>query len=604
MPKKKSFITLTDQFCGCGGSSQGARNLSIQYGGGLEVSLALNHWKLAIETHNTNFPDTLHDCTDISACDPRRYGSTDILITSPECTNHALAKGKKRKWLQQAQMFGMATVDPEEERSRATMWDVPRFAEYHNYNLIIVENVVDARHWVMFEPWLQAMHALGYAHQCCYLNSMHFFPCPQSRDRMYVVFWKKKNKAPDLNFTPLAFCHKCNTNVNSVQTWKDPNKKWGKYRFQYLFCCPQCTSVVEPYYYAAFNCIDWSIPGTRIGDRKKPLQPNTLKRIQHGIDKYWNEPIPLIVTGRYGSGIDCRVRESTRELPTQPGSNAHYLLNPAPLYVYMGHTKSGDKRSYPITDALGAQTGRNNYALLNPFFVNLDHSKAGNLTSDSADALRTQATTQVCGFVHPPLVIQNMSNGKGKPADRPVGGICTVNTHGLLYQPLMIENKGQSLSRPSTDALSSQTTKPHAGLLYQPFLVDLHRNGMTRPGDSALSTVTAGGIKNGLVTAEQWNSFIDYYYGSSLQTSHITEAVDSLRTKAGQNLISMPMGRPNIEDCYYRMLKAHEIKIGMAFNSDYIVLGNQEQQVKQLGNAVTPPVMTWLLDRGLQTLKG
>jgi len=63
MPRKNSYITVTDQFCGAGGSSQGVRMLANQLGGGLEVKLALNHWKLAIETHNTNFPDTMHDCT-------------------------------------------------------------------------------------------------------------------------------------------------------------------------------------------------------------------------------------------------------------------------------------------------------------------------------------------------------------------------------------------------------------------------------------------------------------------------------------------------------------------------------------------------------------
>src|SRR3989337_597109 len=60
MPKKQSFIPLTDQFCGAGGSSIGATMA------GAEVRLAMNHWKLAIETHNTNFPKVDHDCTDIS----------------------------------------------------------------------------------------------------------------------------------------------------------------------------------------------------------------------------------------------------------------------------------------------------------------------------------------------------------------------------------------------------------------------------------------------------------------------------------------------------------------------------------------------------------
>ncbi len=87
--RKSSDFTVTDQFCGAGGSSLGAT------AAGAQVVLAMNHWKLAVETHNTNFPDTLHDCTDISACDPRRYPRTDILITSPECTNHSSwLKGK------------------------------------------------------------------------------------------------------------------------------------------------------------------------------------------------------------------------------------------------------------------------------------------------------------------------------------------------------------------------------------------------------------------------------------------------------------------------------------------------------------------------------
>ena len=202
---KNSFITATDQFCGAGGSSQGARNA------GVEVKMALNHWKLAIETHNTNFPDTLHDCTDISACDPRRYPSTNILITSPECTTHSPAGGNTHKSVKQSiDLFDKGVIDPATERSRATMWDVCRFAEYHNYELVIVENVVEARtKWVLFEVWLQAMHKLGYNHKCLYLNSMHFWPCPQSRDRMYVVFWKKGNKAPQLDYTPLAHCPCC-----------------------------------------------------------------------------------------------------------------------------------------------------------------------------------------------------------------------------------------------------------------------------------------------------------------------------------------------------------------------------------------------------------
>ena len=49
MSRKNSYLTVTDQFCGAGGSSQGVRKLSRKIGGGFEVKLAMNHWRLAIE---------------------------------------------------------------------------------------------------------------------------------------------------------------------------------------------------------------------------------------------------------------------------------------------------------------------------------------------------------------------------------------------------------------------------------------------------------------------------------------------------------------------------------------------------------------------------
>ena len=190
MPNQSSSITVTDLFCGAGGSSEGARQA------GAEIRLAMNHWDRAIATHNTNFPTTDHDCVDISAADPRRYRGSRILIASPECTNHSLAKGVKRKDAHYVKdLFGNMIIDPAEERSRVTMWDVVRFAEFHQYEMIFVENVVDARRWILFEPWLYAMKNLGYEHECVYLNSMFAHPTPQSRDRMYVVFWRTPQRA-------------------------------------------------------------------------------------------------------------------------------------------------------------------------------------------------------------------------------------------------------------------------------------------------------------------------------------------------------------------------------------------------------------------------
>lgn len=55
--RKKSYLTFTDQFCGAGGSTEGAKRA------GLEGRMALNHWKLAVSTHQTNHPEMPHECT-------------------------------------------------------------------------------------------------------------------------------------------------------------------------------------------------------------------------------------------------------------------------------------------------------------------------------------------------------------------------------------------------------------------------------------------------------------------------------------------------------------------------------------------------------------
>lgn len=486
MPQKNSYLTATDQFCGAGGSSQGAS------AAGVEVKMALNHWKLAIETHNTNFPNTNHDCTDISACDPRRYPTTDILITSPECTNHSLAKGKKIVQ-KQMDMFTTGKVDASAERSRATMWDVCRFAEYHRYNAIIVENVVDARKWIMWDAWINAMSLLGYNYKCVYLNSMHCHPTPQSRDRMYVVFWKKGNKAPMLDYMPLAYCAKCGKDVNAVQTWKDRRKNFGKYKQQYVYCCPVDSTIVEPYYYAAFNCIDWSNIGNRIGDRTKPLSANTVRRINYGLNKFGKQP--MIVNDQHSTGIDFRVKSINEQLSTIPTAHGLRLVTP-------------------------------------PFITLNEHTKVAPQIKSVTDVIQTQATRQTMALVTPPFIIELKKSSNARSIESPLSCATTVGYHGLI-------------------------------------------------------------------TNDKLQSFISYYYGTS-QASHITDALGTATCTDTHSLVSY--NEPTIEDCYYRMLMPKEVKIAMAFGKDYVVCGSGKDQVKQLGNAVTPPAMEWLVNQVKESL--
>lgn len=511
MPRKRTYITATDQFCGAGGSTSGAKE------SGVEVLMALNHWKLAIETHNTNHPDTDHDCTDVQACDPRRYPSTDILITSPECTNHSLAKGNKRKNRNQLDIFGGVAIKPEHERSRATMWDVPRFAEYHDYNIVIVENVVDARYWRLWGAWLQAMNDLGYNHKCCYFNSMFFHPCPQSRDRMYVVFWKKGNKQPDLEYRPIGYCSKCG-DVECFQSWKKSEKKWGKYKQQYLYRCHQCNKEVTPYYYAAFNAIDWSLSGKRIGDRKKPLADKTIARIKYGLEKYGSQN--LVITTRYSSGMDCRVRLAhTQPVPTQTGDPSHNILIP---FIT---SSEYNRKPKTIASEMWTQNTNHSLGLVTPFIAEMNRT-------GKARSVNSHLSTVLANGNHH-LLIGNYSPGWTRTINLPTGTVTTSDSHGLL-------------------------------------------------------------------SVNSVNSFLSYYYGGSNQASHSIEPINTVTTNDRAALVTS--NGIKIEDCYYRMLKAHEIQSAMAFKKDYVVLGTVKEKVKQLGNAVTPPVMKWIVKQCVDSL--
>jgi DNA (cytosine-5)-methyltransferase 1 len=281
-PRRRLSLTLTDLFCGAGGSAQGAHVVP-----GIELRLAANHWQLAVDSHAENFPDADHLVADISQVDPRRVPRTDLLWASPECTNHSQAKGVKR--YSQPDLFGETLPSEAAVRSRATMWDVPRFAEQHPYRAIVVENVVDAAKWVMWDAWLMAMTSLGYAHQLVSLNSMHAPAAqapraPQSRDRLYIVFHRGRPR-PDghpaaARLVPVLRRRRARRAVVEARPEGRPLPAAVRLPLPPARAAAQ---LVEPYALPAAHAIDWTMPGQRIGDRAKPLSAKTLARIEAGL---------------------------------------------------------------------------------------------------------------------------------------------------------------------------------------------------------------------------------------------------------------------------------------------------------------------------------
>jgi site-specific DNA-cytosine methylase len=449
----------------------------------------------------------------LSVAEDESYVADGIVVHN--CTNHSLAKGKRRR---RPDLFGNGRPDPSEERSRATMWDVPRFAEFHDYEIIVVENVVDARVWRLWDAWLHAMRSLNYEYEIVYYNSMFAHPTPQSRDRMYVVFWKKGNRVPNLKFTPLAYCIRCEQNVGAVQSWKRPDKqRWGRYgqNRQYVYRCPTCAEEVMPYYYCAFNAIDWSVPSQRIGDRKRPLKPKTMERIRIGLERYGKQP----------------------------------------LMVQLSHSHAKGNRSSPVTDPFPTQTGRQTLA----FVVNMRGEPEYNLRP-IIDPLPVQTT------IGAPYLVELHNTSTAHPITDPLGCVLAGGGHHGLVQPFLVSvNYFDDIVRSLVGPMPTQTTASKVGVaIPQPFLIS--------------------------------------YYSGSDQVKPMTDSLGTVSTHDRHALV-MPHEEPKVEDCYFRMLKSHEIGRAMAFPETYVVLGNERERVKQYGNAVTPPVMEMILERCIETLR-
>lgn len=571
-------LTVTDLFCGAGGSSSGLVEA------GYRVVIAANHWALAIESHQINHPDTDHSQADISQVNPAYFPKTHVLWGSPECTNHSIAKGVKRQRQQDQALFELDGTRPLPDeaanRSRATMWDIPRFAEHHRYMAIILENVVDAYRWDQFDAWQLAMKSLGYRLQFVWLNSMHAqiggHPAPQSRDRMYIVMWRedlvsKDRKGPDVGkwTRPMAVCPE-HGEVQAVQAFKKA-EQWGRYRAQYIYRCPTCWTPIEPGWLAAESIIDWSLPAPRIGDRAKPLAEKTRERIRRGIERHWAPIIAKAAGNTYdgvttGSGY-LRVSELGAPLPAQMGTAEHGLAIPPLIVRGEGNTVP----ARPATDALGAVTASGSMFVAHPpAFLAQFRERDRTQTLDKA------LPTVVADGAGQALLIP-VEGREGKSAASVADPLRTQSTRNETGLLVPAGGTWRSEASPLTAPMSALTTREADGLV-----VPMRNHGVAKPTSHPIDTVSAEGNHHALVMRNN--------HGGAEMTTPATEPLRTLTTGGHQSILEP--GAPislDVDDAGFRMLEPHEIQLGMGFAADYHLVGSKRDKVKQAGNAVTPP---------------
>jgi DNA (cytosine-5)-methyltransferase 1 len=135
---------------------------------------ALDMWELATETYKLNFPAAVTYRMKASSLSPQRLaddvGAIDLLLASPECTNHSIARGNR----------------PRCDNSRNTAFEVIRFAKVLRPRWIVIENVLQMKYWERFEEWHKKLKAIGYKTDAGILDAQ-YHDTPQSRRRLFII---------------------------------------------------------------------------------------------------------------------------------------------------------------------------------------------------------------------------------------------------------------------------------------------------------------------------------------------------------------------------------------------------------------------------------
>jgi DNA (cytosine-5)-methyltransferase 1 len=521
-------LDYTDLFCGYGGSSIGLE------AAGLTLRLAANHWDRAIETHAANFPHAEHLIADVSNYDKRRLPRTAVLWASPICTELSPAGGRRRRRSPQLDLLEEAghVPTPALDRTRATFWDVVAATEVHRYPVVIVENVVEAASWELFDVWLAAMTTLGYNHQFVSVSSAHVGDAtnphaPQWRDRLYIVLTARSLPLPDVRPAPLAWCPQCDQISHAVQSWKRPDRRLiGKYRQQYLYRCPNAAcrhAVVEPFVRPAADAIDWTDLGQRIADRPRPLAAATMRRIQVGLEQFAR---PTMVSVNHDDGGRAYPAHDA-PLPTRSTKLGDGVACP-PFHIDRRAYDHGDvRRVTPVSDPVGAitATGRPHTLLTPPPWIAVlrNHADASPIT----DPLATVTTTGRRGGGHQALTV-------------PPGAFIQKHHGGLDYRAI------EHMTKSVDDPLPGVVARPNLSLVIP------YRKGNAKTTDEPLHTVA---------------------------------------TRESAALVAAGI---DIADCRFRMLKPREHGRAQRFPDSYRVYGNQSEQTMGFGNAVSANVAQWL----------
>jgi DNA (cytosine-5)-methyltransferase 1 len=540
-------------------------------GADLEL-LAINHWQVAINTHTLNHPEAKNLCTGVDVVDPLKLvpgGRLEILCASPECTHHSVARGGR----------------PMNDQSRASAWHILRWAQVLYIDNLIIENVPEFQSWgplgangrpmvskrgELFQQFVASLKALGYKVEYKVLNCADY-GAPTTRRRLFLIARRG----------------------NKTIRWPEPThiKPSGKKQGG-LF------AENRPNWKTAREIIDWSLTSKDIFDRKKPLADNTLRRIQAGMKEFNGIHLNLkkcIEEGLRPYLVVLRgtstVQSVDDPLRTVTGGGNNYGLVQPFLLPHRGKDPNvGVEIPFHTVTATSSD-----FALCEPFMMQIDQT-GGNGSLRSTDApvatLVTKANTCV---VEPFLTAAGGTEGQGRnphSVDKAMGTVLT-NDRRAICEPFIVPQFGgaeaRSVDRPAGTVTTTSRGVGLAEMQLEPSMVTVTHSGgeRHRSVDRPMNTVTRS-MGEGVT-----EPYLVEYFGTG-STASVDDPLESVTTKPRSALILPQLIAAGHEvyrlEIHFRMLQPRELARAQGFPDDYEFTGNREAVVKQIGNAVPPPM--------------
>jgi DNA (cytosine-5)-methyltransferase 1 len=422
----KKTYSVVDMFCGAGGESTGIMQAAQEMG--MKISLmAINHWEIAVETHAANHPSANHLCESVERIDPTKVIKgcrLDLLWASPECTHHSVARGGR----------------PRSDQSRSSAWLILKWLSELYVKRVIIENVPEFLSWgpldsagrpiqnqkgTIFNAFISSLKSLGYTVDWKILCAADYGD-PTTRRRLFIQAVRGRKR---IMWPQITHMDGDGNNLMGYQPWRP-----------------------------ARDIIDWSIPGTSIFDRKKPLADATIRRIAAGIEKYWKDYAQPFLAVLYGTSTAKPLDDPLSTISCIPH---HAIVTPVPLVL--GQQSGAAAR--PVDQPIPTVAAAGAISIIRPFLTRYQ--------GDHAD--------------------RHDGNNRNHEIGRPIPTLDTSNRYGLV-EPFILPNEGFFRGNPArsiNNPLNTVTSRGAGGIV-EPFVFNIGHTSIrdrSKSIDEPLSTI-------------------------------------------------------------------------------------------------------------------